>query len=198
MGHLIKSNISRRNISPALDTPDVKLIKDIVISWKNCIRYIIKVENSCIWILTNVETPIVNLDEDNDCGTDLLEWNGIKLSKFCESQILIHIINFIHKNLKKSFSYLYILCILLATVKTRFYWNEWRSNSFICIVFVRYKLYYSKKLSASVLWTQSSLLKYLYHFWTIYIFLLCSLKHYSNINISSDKMADDLIGYKIK
>lgn len=73
--HQIKSRVRAENLSPTLSVSVVELIKKVVDdipceSWKNCVKHVVKVEESYIHA-KNVEPLIINLANDSDSETEL-------------------------------------------------------------------------------------------------------------------------------
>lgn len=74
--HQLKSNVRRSNTSPTLNTSVIELIKNVIgnisaENWKNCVKHVIKKENSYIALSANVQPLIISLDEDSDSETEL-------------------------------------------------------------------------------------------------------------------------------
>ena len=76
MWHQVKSQVRAENVSPTLSATVINLIKNIinsipVESWKNSVQHIVKVEDSYIGIQNNIQSFIINLDDDSDSETEL-------------------------------------------------------------------------------------------------------------------------------
>lgn len=79
MWHKLKTKIRSENVTPTLSKSVVDLIRqninynDDTESWKNSTEHVIKVENSYLSLQNDIEPIVINLGEDSDSETELLD-----------------------------------------------------------------------------------------------------------------------------
>jgi transposase len=79
MWHKLKTKIRSENVTPTLSKSVIDLIRKIINSnddmesWKNSTEHVFKVENSYLSVQNNIEPIVINLSEDSDSETELLD-----------------------------------------------------------------------------------------------------------------------------